>query len=235
MNFSPRAFSNEEDLAAMRRLLMAGRQAANGTYYVHAGDVTWWYSYFSPGLDPRGFTTLWESEDIPGGLAAWALYSPAYYALDVFVHPLLRGTPAAGAIWREAEERSAGQRKPDGKKKLCTIWIAENDAWTIDHLHRRGFTRTDDYMDVMVRSLKEAVPVPPCRKGMRSARRAMRAKRRCAPRPARVPLSQGDIPMEAYTARYAGFMRSWGYSPVPQFHDRQRRWARGCLLCCLAR
>jgi mycothiol synthase len=211
MNFTLRAFSNENDLAAMRRLLMSGRQAANGTYYVHAGDVTWWYSYYTPGLDPRAFTTLWESEDVPGGLAAWALYSPAWYTLDVFVHPLLRGTPAAEAIWLEAEERSTSQRKPDGKKKLCTIWIAENDAWTIAHLQQRGFTRTEGYMDVMVRSLGDDVPVPPLSEGytMRAPRDESEAPLRAAPQHAAF---ESDLPLEAYNARYASFMRNWGYS-----------------------
>jgi hypothetical protein len=38
---SPRAYSNPQDLEKMRLLLIEGRRANNGTYYVHVGDLSW--------------------------------------------------------------------------------------------------------------------------------------------------------------------------------------------------
>ena len=38
----PRPYHNEPDLEAMANLLMAGRKANNGSYYIHIGDLNWW-------------------------------------------------------------------------------------------------------------------------------------------------------------------------------------------------
>jgi hypothetical protein len=45
VNITPRPYRDESDLDKMRALLQAGRQAANGTYYVHVGDLNWWLFY----------------------------------------------------------------------------------------------------------------------------------------------------------------------------------------------
>jgi hypothetical protein len=37
----PRPYRDPADLDRMRALLQAGRKAANGSYYVHIGDLNW--------------------------------------------------------------------------------------------------------------------------------------------------------------------------------------------------
>ena len=66
-------------------------------------------------------------------------------------------------------------------------------------------------MDVMIRSLKDPVQVPPLPEGfvIRAPRDEGEAPLRAAPQHAAF---KSGMPMEAYNARYASFMRSWGYS-----------------------
>lgn len=211
MNLCSRPFASEDDLEAMRRLVITGRQAANGTYYIHAGDLLWWYSYFTPGLNPRRFTTLWWGGlDVPGGLAGWSLFSPGYRALDVFLHPSLRGTPEAEALWIEAEKLAVFHCGQAGCLKLSTLWISEKDDWTTTHLLSRGFLPTEEYMDVMVRPLDEPVPEPhlPERYTLRSPQGESEAALRAMPQYAAF---ESEMPQDVYIGRYAQFMRSPGY------------------------
>jgi GNAT superfamily N-acetyltransferase len=174
--------------------------------------MDWWFSYFTPDMDPRQFATLWECNpaDVPGGLAAWALFSPGWYALDVFVHPALRGTPQAEAIWIEAEERSTEQHSKEKRKKLSTLWIAASDDWTIAHLLQRGFTRSGEWMDVMVRPLTGPMETPVLLKGFTlcSPRGEEDATLRALPQYAAF---KSDLPQDVYITRYARFMRSSCY------------------------
>lgn len=206
MTLVSRPFQTEDDLFAMQRLLIAGRRAANGTYYIHTGDLLWWYTYILPDQDPRRFTTLWEFDPpAPGGLAAWSLFSPAWHALDVFIHPELHGAPQAMEIWIQAEEMAAAQMRLSQSKTLRTLWIAEEDEWTVAHLLGRGFLAGRDWMDVMVRALDEPVNLPRLPDGftLRPPDGAHEAALRAAPQYAAFGSS---LPPEDYVARYTRFM-----------------------------
>lgn len=211
MNLTSRAFRSEDDLFAMRRLLIAGRQAANGAYYVHAGDLMWWYGYYLTEQDPRPFTILWENAAAPGELAAWALYTSRYAALDVFVHPALRGTPDAARIWIEAEEQASLWHAPVEKSNLNTIWIGASDDWTIAHLESRGFQRGVEYIDVLAYALDEPVapPILPAGFGLCSPRDERDVPTRAAPQYAAF---KSTLPLEVYHARYARFLRGSTYA-----------------------
>jgi mycothiol synthase len=200
-----RRFETESDLDAMLHLLVAGRLAAASTYYIHPGDLTWWFTYFTLQEDPRQYTTLWESPAAPGGLAGWALYSPAWFALDVYIHPDLAGSPLAAEIWQQAEEDCAAQRRQVGRKTLSTVWICESDAWTVAHLLQRGFAPTPEYMDILVCSLDEPLPAPALPEGYTFdiPRPGKSAHLRAAAQHAAFGSS---LPLEVYTARYARFL-----------------------------
>ena len=62
----PRPYRKEEDLQRMLDLLVEGRRAATGTYYVHTGDLKWWLYYPSEARDWREAIFLWDQPD--GGL-----------------------------------------------------------------------------------------------------------------------------------------------------------------------
>jgi ribosomal protein S18 acetylase RimI-like enzyme len=134
--FDPRSYYDETDLDAMRALLQAGRAAKNGTFYVHPGDLNWWWYYGDPKKIFAQRAFLWERD---GQVIGWTLI--AYGAMDVYVAPPLRGTPDAAAMYVWAEERLAEFTRQEGGKEIETIWVGEQDAWLIGHLEGRGFVR----------------------------------------------------------------------------------------------
>ena len=86
MSFQPRPYRNRADLDRMRALLIEGRKANNGTYYVHVGDVNWWLFYPNQEKDFPERIFLWEDG---GSVIGWSLFSPGDRAFDVYVHPTL--------------------------------------------------------------------------------------------------------------------------------------------------
>lgn len=51
VSLPPRKYTGHNDLLRMQKLLMAGRRAQNGSYYVHVGDLSWWLYYIDPAHD----------------------------------------------------------------------------------------------------------------------------------------------------------------------------------------
>ena len=103
----PRPYRNGHDFQAMRALLMAGRKADNGTYYIHTGDLSWWLYY--PPLEGDFWDQIyvWDDPGQPGRLLGWALISPDSVGFDVYIQPELRGSPAGTAeMYTWAEERA---------------------------------------------------------------------------------------------------------------------------------
>jgi hypothetical protein len=72
----PRPYHDVQDLKAMRRLLMQGRKADNGTYYIHTGDLNWWLYYPPLEGDFWDHIHLWDDPEQPGQLMGWVLISP---------------------------------------------------------------------------------------------------------------------------------------------------------------
>jgi GNAT superfamily N-acetyltransferase len=138
------------------------------------------------------------------------LFSPDWYSLDVFVHPKLRGTPLGESIWLKAEQISISQHLKAGRQKLCTLWIAENDDWTVGHLEGRGFRPTEEFMHVMVHPLTGPVgkPVLPDGYEIRPARDRSEAGMRARSQHAAF---ESSLPIDVYIDRYARFMGSPGY------------------------
>ena len=87
----PRRYRDENDIAAMSELLMAGRKAANGTYYIHRGDLSWWLYYPPLEGDYWEHIYMWDDPEQPGRLLGWVLISPDWVGIDVYLQPELRG------------------------------------------------------------------------------------------------------------------------------------------------
>ncbi|HNB52394.1 MAG TPA: GNAT family N-acetyltransferase [Anaerolineales bacterium] len=151
----PRPYHNETDLDAMRTLLQAGHAANNGTYYVYPGDLNWWWYYHDPKKHFPERTFLWEQD---GQLLGWTLIAKG--AMDVYVVPHLRGTSEAAEMYVWAEERLAEFTRQEGGKEIETIWVGEYDAWFIDHLEKRGFTRDTTIFIYNTCSLDGEIPDP---------------------------------------------------------------------------
>jgi hypothetical protein len=102
----PRHYQGEPDLKAMRNLLIAGRKANNGSYYIHSGDLNWWLYYPPLDGDYWEHIYLWDDPDIPGELLGWALISPDWVGIDVYIRPDLRGSPPADEMYGWTEDRA---------------------------------------------------------------------------------------------------------------------------------
>ncbi len=150
---TPRPYRDETDLDAMRALLMAGARAANGTYYVHPGDLNWWWYYHDPEGNFVGGTYLWEGE---GRLRGWALIANGY--IDVYPAPDLRGGPEAEGMYAWAEARMAEVQAEKAEIRMTYSWISSFDELLIEALERRGFTRQPEFHVHFTRGLEEIAP-----------------------------------------------------------------------------
>jgi hypothetical protein len=101
----PRPYAGVPDLEKMQNLLMEGRMANNGTYYMHVGDLKW--SLFYPPIDQNlwQYITLWDDPNDQERLLGWTLLSPEWNTFDVPVQPELRGSPLAESMYCQAEEQ----------------------------------------------------------------------------------------------------------------------------------
>lgn len=209
---APRLFHDETDLTGMRTVLVAGRQAVNGTYYVHVGDLDWWLYSTSAREDLRRFIYLWERNDGDPGLLGWALISPRWRTFDVFVHPDLMGTSTALQMYVWAEKKCAEIVNLRGGEEIGTMWIMESDKAVTSHLESRGFKREELYFLYMTRSFDAPIPDGHCLPGYRV--RNVEGLHEVMQR-AEVSHAAFDsqVPFVDYWQRYEKFMRSAVYSP----------------------
>ncbi len=95
----PRRYRDEQDFAAMHHLLIAGKKAGNGTYYIHPGDLSWWLYYPPMDGDLWNQIYLWDDPAQPGKLLGWALLTPGWVAVDVYIQPGLRRSNLAEEMY----------------------------------------------------------------------------------------------------------------------------------------
>jgi ribosomal protein S18 acetylase RimI-like enzyme len=196
----------------MKALLILGRQAANGTCYVHTGDLDWWLYYPPVQREWSEIIFLWERAGLDGQLSGWALLSPAWRTFDVFVHPEEHGSLRAAEMYTWAEEQITRLVRQDGGKDIRTMWVFEDDQFLVNHLLQRRFVRGEDYMIYYERSL--AAPLPeinlPAGFQVRSVVGEEDGQKRAM---ASHAAFGSDKPFEAYWPRYQRFMHSPAYIP----------------------
>jgi ribosomal protein S18 acetylase RimI-like enzyme len=136
----PRAYEDARDLARIRDMHIAGRAANNGTYYVHCGDLDWWFNNPPDEADRRESLRLWEAE---GKLLGWCLHMRSDHSFDFFAHPDERGSERAmamlwwGVAWATERARAAGG------DKLTNIWINDTDNVSLQQWGACGFVATE--------------------------------------------------------------------------------------------
>jgi len=212
MGFEPRGYRDETDLHKMFHLLVEGRRANNGSYYVHVGDLSWWLFYVEPGADPGQYIYVWGGDGESSALSGWALLSPEWRTFDVVIHPDLRGSRQAQEMLAWAEGEAARIARWRGQAEIRTMWVAEGDDDLIAHLERRGFARRDRHMILYGRSLKGKLPAPELAPGFQVRR--LGGEREA---PARAAAShaafESSWAMDRYVQRTLAFMRSPVYRP----------------------
>lgn len=200
-----RPYHDDTDWNKMLDLLVEGRRAENGTYYVHTGDVSWWLFYHDHGNPFADQITLWEDE--AGRLLGWALFTPEECFFDLFVHPSLRGSQPAEEMHGWAEARIAERVKARGEKHIRTMWIFETDDVRRRLLEQRGFVPGDYALNYMVRSLPGSILAPRLPEGftVRPVAGEHEAEARAR---ASYGAFQSKWPWDRYVARYRRFARS---------------------------
>ena len=212
MNPQPRPYAGTEDREKMRQVLVLGRQASNGSYYVHVGDLNWWLYYVEPQANPWQHIYLWDGPRPGDALRGWALLSPQWRSFDVFVQPALRGSPLAWQMYDWAEEKITALAANQGGRDIRTMWVAERDDALIYHLERRGFGRDKGYLIQHLRWLEGSIATQELPKGFYVRR--MAGEREI---PSRAAASHAafvsDMAEDRYQARYLGFLHSPVYRP----------------------
>lgn len=225
----PRPYRNERDLERMIDLLVQGRAAKCGAYYVHPGDLRWWLYYPAEAFDWAESIYLWEGRE--GVLLGWVFFSLKYCTFDLFVQPALRGGCDHESMLDWTVAHLSGSILARGGRQICTMWVPEDDMVMASLLSGRGFSQAKDCMLLLQRSLSEPVPLPVVPEGyvVRSVAGEHEMERRAT-------VSYGAFasawPFDAYCRRYLAFMRSPVYVPE---HDLvvatpEGRFASYCIL-----
>lgn len=189
-------------------ILVEGRQANNGTYYVHTGDVCWWLYYPKEPFEFADRIFLWEEK---GALLGWCLLTPEEQYLDVFVHPDERGRKRAEGLYAWAEGRLTEMVKARGGSRIRQTWILEEDGWMNDLRRASGFTPSGHELVYTVRALDDPVPVPPRPEGYQV--RPVDGVSECQKRAAASHAAFGSrLPFDRYWPRYLRFMESPVYA-----------------------
>jgi mycothiol synthase len=206
---APRPYRDGRDLARMCDLLEIGRAAANGTYYVHSGDLLWWLHYPPLGQSPWQGIHLWDDLGTPGGLLAWVLVACDGQAYDVYVAPALRGTALADAICQWAEDEAVRQATIAGRKHVSVFWITPDDAWRVERLARRGFRLMGHHVALRA-SLVEPTPVPGLPDGF-EVRGCRSTAELCERARAQYGAFGSSAPFDSYLDRFKMFVASPAY------------------------
>jgi ribosomal protein S18 acetylase RimI-like enzyme len=197
----------------MRELLIEGRKSANGSYYIHVGDLDWWLFYPPAAHEWQEILFLWDHPDAQVGLRGWALLSPEWRAFDAFVHPRERGSQQAAGMYTWAEERLAEIVRAGGGQEIRSMWVLEGDTLLAAHLEGRGFARQEEHLVYHERSLESPIPDLALPQGYRV--RPVAGESELALRAAASHAAfESKLPFEAYCQRYQRFMRSPVYDPA---------------------
>jgi mycothiol synthase len=207
----PRKYHDERDLEAMHQLLTAGRKAANGTFYIHTGDLSWWLYYPPLEGDFWEHIYLWDDPDHAGRLLGWVLISPDWVGLDVYVQPELRGSDIATDMYLWGEQQAMQVASKYEKQTIYVVWVGHDDEILVKHFSDRGFRLRRGYVQ-LTRTLDEPIATPSLPEGMvlRSCNGEIEVAARAG---AQYAAFGSSAPVERYQERFTRFMQSPVYHP----------------------
>lgn len=205
----PRLYETEADLLAMQALVSEGTLARTSTHYLHPGDLAWWYGYLEPEADIHKNTYLWYGAHT---LQGWALISPTYCTVDLFVRPFLLGSSEHSKMLDWITVKEVDQAEKQGKNRLSTIWIAQDDPVTGKLLSSRGFQPERESTAHLTREIDGELPAPilPAGFTIRSSKGLAEVEARAL---AQYRSFGSEWAMERYVERFRRFMQSSLYNP----------------------
>lgn len=203
----PRLYRDAADLERMRTILVEGRQAANGSFYIHPGDLSWWLYYLPYQTNPWQNIYLWDDEVEAGKLIAWTLFSSNWRTFDVFIAPTWHGSRLAEQIYAWSANHLAQTIRLTGAKEIRTMWISEQDRWLRLILTQNGFIPSDTTTIQFEQTLNISIPTAALPDGyhMRSVTGEQELKQRAL---AQYATFESSLPFEIYCQRYLRFMQS---------------------------
>jgi mycothiol synthase len=207
----PRPYRNERDLEAMRDLLMVGRKANNGSYYVHPGDLDWWLFYPPLEEDVWDHIYLWDDPAQPGRLLGWVLISPDWVGYDVFVDPRLRGSMQSEQMYLWGQEQATLIARARGNTNIHVFWILRDDMVLDGHFRRHGYKLTQEFVH-LTRSVDETISPAQVPEGF-VVRGCIGEVEVVARARSQYGTFNSSAQFERYLERFSKFMRSAVYDP----------------------
>ncbi len=207
----PRKYHDLSDLERIHQLLIEGRRAANGTYYVHVGDLNWWLFYRYKEEALWDYLYVWDDPEHADRLLAWALLDPLWNTFDVFLQPCLKASLLAESIYAWAEAQAEQIARLQSKNAIRVFWIDQQDAYLIERLESRGFAYNAETVYLSC-SLNAFLPAanPPAGFQLRSCDPATDAVERAT---ASYGAFESSQPFDRYLERMVNFLHS------PVFND----------------
>jgi mycothiol synthase len=208
---APRPYRDEQDILAMQDVLVRGRMANNGSYYIHIGDLKWWLYYPPLEGDFWAHIHLWDDPKRPGKLLGWVLISPDWVGIDIYVQPELTGSELANEMYIWAEEEATMVARLQEHKTINVLWVRHADEVLKEHYAQRGF-RLRKGMIHFSCTLEETFPAPvlPYAFTLRGCKGEPEAAARAR---AQYGAFNSSAPFERYLERFTRFMRSPVYQP----------------------
>lgn len=211
MDIQPRAYRDNRDLENMRQLLVTGKKANNGSYYVHPGDLDWWLNYLSQENKRQKTIFLWEDSQKDCHLLGWTLLSPEWNAVDVFAHPDLRGTQMAHQMWNWSVNCLTELVSSQKAQRIRTMWIDEKDEAMIEVLKKLDFQKSDNAMHYLECELPDLTSINidlPQGYEIRGNHGEKELEKRAV---VSYAAFESEKPFEQYKNRYLNFMHSSVY------------------------
>jgi len=207
----PRCYRDEDDIKSMLELLMAGRKAANGSYYIHTGDLCWWLYYPPLEGDYWEHIYMWDDPETPGRLLGWVLISPDWVGIDVYLQPELRGSKVAAAMYVWAEQQAMRIAHQNGKSTIYVLWVRHDDDILRAHFTQRDYSLKRGMVHLAL-SLENEIPSLQLPVGfmVRSCKGELEVVARAK---AQYGAFESKAKFEHYVDRFTNFMRSPVYDP----------------------
>ena len=155
MGLTRRPYTSPADYEHIRRLLQHTYAHSGPPVYATVGDIDWWR--WGPGASPGEtyHAQLWWDEHHELAAILWPETSWGQdMQVDLLVRPTYRGIEDEMLAWAEAQQRAAST----GTSLRLTTWAFTRDAVRTALFRKRGYTRTDEGLVYMSRSLEQPPP-----------------------------------------------------------------------------